>query len=81
MPRFFFHVEDDDVRVKDEIGRALPDEEAAWYQAVRSGRDLVRVDALIGSCSGRHWVHIEDESGRTIDRISLADIACFAGSD
>jgi hypothetical protein len=80
MPRFFFHVENDGVQVKDEIGLALPDEEAAWFQAVRSGRDLIRAGALIGGEWGRHWVRIEDESGIPVDCIPLAQIACFAES-
>ena len=40
MPRYYFHVARDGGRLQDEEGLALPDAEAAWYQAVRSAREL-----------------------------------------
>lgn len=79
MPRFFFHLEGRPVRVRDETGLRLPDEEAAWYQAVRSGRDLIRAEEVIGGAWGDQWVEIEDEAGLKVDRIRLADIARYGG--
>jgi hypothetical protein len=79
MPRYFFHFESHGVRVRDEVGLRLPDAEAAWYQAVRSGRDLIRAERTLGCTFDSHTVEIEDESGGPVDRIPLEEIARFAG--
>jgi hypothetical protein len=79
MRRFFFHFEYRGVRVEDEVGLALPDEEAAWYQAVRSGRDLIRAEQVIGCAWGEQWVQIEDEAGLPVDRLPLVEIASYSG--
>ena len=79
MPRFFFHFEHKGVRLADEEGLALPDQEAAWYQAVRNARDLIRADAAIGCGWDDQWVQIEDESGMPVDKIPLVEIARYAG--
>ena len=79
MPRFFFHFETHGVRVRDELGLALPDQEAAWYQAVRNARDLICAEAAIGGGWSDQWVQIEDEAGTPVDRIPLDEIARYAG--
>ena len=79
MPRFFFHFENHGVRLEDEVGLALPDQEAAWYQAVRNARDMIRAEAAIGAGWEQQWVQIEDETGMPVDRIPLDEIARYAG--
>ena len=79
MPRFFFHFENHGVRVRDEQGLALPDQEAAWYHAVRNARDLIRAEAAMGVAWADQWVQIEDEAGFPVDRIPLDEIARYAG--
>ena len=79
MPRFFFHFENQGVRLRDEVGLALPDQEAAWYQAVRNARDLIRAEREIGCGWAEQWVAIEDEAGLPVDRIPLEEIARYAG--
>jgi len=79
MPRFFFHFENRGVRVADETGLALPDEEAAWYHAVRNARDLISAESAIGCPWTGQWVQIDDESGIPVDRIPLEEIARYAG--
>ncbi len=79
MPRFFFHFETHGVRLADEVGLALPDQEAAWYQAVRNARDLIQAEAAIGGGWDEQWVQIEDEAGLPVDRIPLGEIARYAG--
>jgi hypothetical protein len=79
MPRYFFHFESDGVRVRDEVGLSLPDAEAAWYQAVRSARDLLRAERTLGCTFDHQTVEIEDDRGMPIDRIPLEEIAGFAG--
>jgi hypothetical protein len=80
MPHFYFHFESSGVRVRDEVGLALPDAEAAWYQAVRSARDLIRAEATIGCSWEQQAVEIMDEKGLRIDRVPLQEIAGFSGA-
>ena len=80
MPRYYFHFEDRGVRVRDEVGLALPDAEAAWYQAVRSARDLIRAEESIGCSWEEQAVDIEDEAGVRVERVPLLEIARFAGA-
>ncbi len=80
MPRFFFHFENRGTRLKDEIGVSLPDEEAAWYQAVRNARELIHAERLIGCAWDSQWVQIEDEKGVPVDKIPLEEIARYAAA-
>ena len=79
MPRYFFHLESHGVRVRDEVGLRLPDPEAAWYQAVRNARDLIRAERTIGCTLDDQAVEIEDDRGVPVDRIPLEEIARYAG--
>ena len=81
MPRYFFHFETQGVRVRDEVGLPLPDAEAAWYQAVRSARDLIRAESSIGCSWDAQAVQIEDQEGFPVDRVPLLEIARFAGAN
>ena len=66
--------------MRDEVGFALPDAEAAWYQAARSARDLIRAEASIGCSWDEQAVEIEDDQGVRVDRLPLIEIARFAGA-
>ena len=78
MPRFYFHVAREGRRLQDEEGLALPDAEAAWYQAVRSARELIRAELTMGTRWERESIEIEDERGARIDQVALADIVHYA---
>ena len=78
MPRFYFHLETGEAKLKDEEGVALPDAEAAWYQAVRSARDLIRADLCLGSSWQGRRMEIEDEQGSSVDHLLFEDVASFA---
>jgi hypothetical protein len=80
MPRYFFHFESHGNRVRDDVGLVLPDAEAAFYQAVRSARDLIGAESAIGCCFDDHTVEIEDDRGVPVERIPLQEVANFAGS-
>lgn len=80
MPRYFFHFESQGVRVRDDVGLALPDVEAAWYQAVRSGRDLISAESTLGCSWEGQTVEIEDEAGLRVERVPLLEIARYAGA-
>lgn len=77
MPRYYFHFESRGVRTRDEIGLALPDAEAAWYQAVRSAQDLIRAEKSLGCSFLEQTVAIEDEEGAPIDKVPLQEVARF----
>lgn len=78
MPRFFFHLDDAGYQLKDEEGMALPDAEAAWYQAVRSARELIRADLHLGSSWRGRRVEIEDEQGFPVHQVRFEEVANFA---
>jgi hypothetical protein len=78
MPRFFFHFHGQGAPLRDEDGLTLPDEEAAWYQAVRSARELIGIDLQRDCCLANQAVEIEDESGFPIAVISLQEVVNYA---
>lgn len=78
MPRFYFHLDREGGRLYDEEGLALPDAEAAWYQAVRSARELIRAEPALGVRWDRQAIEIVDEGGARIDQVALADIVHYA---
>jgi Domain of unknown function (DUF6894) len=78
MPRFYFHLAREGGRLRDEEGLALPDAEAAWYQAVRSARELVRAELALGGRWDHQAIEIVDDGGTPVDRLALADIVPYA---
>ena len=78
MPRYYFHIARDGGRLHDEEGLALPDAEAAWYQAVRSARELIRADVALGTRWDHQVIEIVEEGGMPVDRVPLADIVHYA---
>lgn len=78
MPRFYFHLARDGGRLQDEEGLALPDAEAAWYQAVRSARELILADLTLGVRWDHQAIEIVDEGGTPVDKLALADIVHYA---
>lgn len=75
MPHFFFHLQHGKARVEDRRGVALPDAEAAWYQAYRNARDLILADEV----ERRQWcqqtVEVVDERGGHVWTMPLSEIA------
>jgi hypothetical protein len=78
MPRFFFHFHDGGSRLEDEEGSVLPDAEAAWYQAVRSARDIISHDLSCGSWRPGRSVEIEDEQGLAVWAFRFEEVAGVA---
>ena len=74
MPRFYFHFQNDSGRTEDAEGIILPDEEAAWFQAVRSARDLYGEDALGGTVEPDLRVEIQDEEGRCVLDVPIQEV-------
>jgi hypothetical protein len=78
MPRYYFHLQTRGDRLRDEQGLALPDAEAAWYQAVRSARDFLHADLELGCSFEGQIVEIEDELGAPVAELPLCEIASYA---
>jgi hypothetical protein len=75
MPHFFFHLHHGKSRLEDRSGVALPDAEAAWYQAYRSARDLITAEARIGRQWGGQTLEVVDERGGHVWTMPLSEIA------
>jgi len=78
MPRYYFHLHAPRDHLIDETGVVLPDCEAAWYQAVRSAREVIRADLHLGLSFEEQAIEIVDEKGMPVEQIPLADIASYA---
>ena len=78
MPHYYFHLAREGGRLQDEEGLKLPDAEAAWYQAVRSARELIRAELTLGGQWDRQAIEICDERGTRLDQVALADIVHYA---
>ncbi|HYI41132.1 MAG TPA: hypothetical protein VE053_12525 [Allosphingosinicella sp.] len=78
MPHYYFHLAREGGRLDDEEGLKLPDAEAAWYQAVRSARELIRGGLVLETRWDSHSIEIFDEAGTRLDQVVLADIVPYA---
>jgi hypothetical protein len=78
MPRYYFHLQADAGRLEDEVGMPLPDAEAAFYQAVRSARELIRAELALGGRWERHMIVIADDKGAPVERLELEEVARYA---
>jgi hypothetical protein len=74
MPHFFFHLQNGKARLEDRCGVALPDAEAAWYQAYRSARDLLAADRRERQAWKGHSVEVVDERGGHVWTMPLIEI-------
>jgi len=70
MPRYYFHVREGATLTRDVCGRELPDAEAAWEEAIATGR------ALLGERSGglHRTIEIADATGYVVDEVNSRDI-------
>ena len=78
MPRYYFHVHDDDVEI-DLVGLEFPDAEAARGDALRGARDLASDEVARGYLKLHHRVEVQDESGAVIASIAFRDAVAVEG--
>ena len=78
MPHYYFHLSRNGAALRDEAGVRLPDPEAAWYQAVRSARELIRAELVMGGRWDDQAIEIVDERGAPVDHLPLAEVAGYA---
>lgn len=78
MPTYYFHYSDGRERRVDPQGMRLPDDEAAWYQAVRSARELIRADLRRAPIDPGSRFEIEDEEGVPVLAVPLEEVVRLA---
>ena len=71
MPRYFFHVRENDTVFEDKHGLVFDDISAACAWAVQDARMLVAQGA-VGQPLAEHWIEIGDEKGDTVATFSFA---------
>jgi len=78
MPRYFFHVFDDDVAI-DEEGLDLPDPAAAESEALKGARALACEQVSQGHLHLDHRVEVTDENGAAMHTISFRNAVNVTG--
>ena len=72
MPRFYFHVFNDETSV-DEEGRELPDLEAARAQAIADARSLMSDGLKLGRIVLSHHIAVQNEQGELVLNVTFGD--------
>ncbi len=78
MPRFYFHFDDGRSRKPDPEGMILPDAEAAWYQGVRSAREIILSEFPGLPVTPGPRFEIVDEEGQPVWAVPFDEVAGLA---
>jgi hypothetical protein len=78
MPRYFFHLYNDQT-VMDEEGVELPDIEAALANGIKEAREIMLDTVLQGRINFSHWIDIADESGAVVRTVSFGEAVAVEG--
>jgi hypothetical protein len=73
MPRFFFHMRDEDWLVEDPEGCELSDLEAARAKAADVARDYLAGRLRAGQALDFDWVEIWDSAGQMLETVPFPD--------
>jgi hypothetical protein len=76
MPRYYFHLHDDE-EARDEEGRELADADAARAEAIRGARDLMAGDVKEGKLTLSHWISVHDQGGHQVFSVRFRDAVEF----
>jgi len=71
MPRYFFHLRNDNGEAEDETGQELPDLEAARRRALKAAGEIIAEELAQGRDRVRIAIDIEDEGGRRMLTLPL----------
>lgn len=74
MPRYFFHMLEQDERRPDPDGVELPDDEAAVDEATKAARDFIVEAIMTGNIVDGQIIEIVDQTGRQVQRLPLRSI-------
>jgi len=78
MPRYFFHVHNDEF-VPDEEGQLFPDDSAARECALEGARDLVCMSVKNGHLNLDHYVAVADEGGQVLFHVTFREAFTLQG--
>ena len=80
MPRYFFHVRDEDGDIsRDEEGQDLPDLEAARTEAVSTNREMLGERLLHGGSLNHRQIEIADAGGKILLKVDARDVLFHDG--
>jgi hypothetical protein len=74
MPRFFFHIHDDQGMSPDDEGMELPDAEAAKREAEASARDYLAGATVSDTMGDDRRIEVTDADGVHVATIKLRDL-------
>jgi hypothetical protein len=74
MPRYFFHIVDDDGSVPDHEGLEFPDREAAKRECETSAQQLFLQNLLSHREVDARRIEVTDESGEVVEVCRLKDL-------
>ena len=80
MPRYFFHIHNDEY-VPDEEGQELADVAAARTCALEGARDLVCNSVKDGHLNLDHYLSVADETGRVLFNVTFREAFTIEGRD
>jgi hypothetical protein len=72
MPRYFFHVFNDDVTI-DEEGQDFTDQALAHARALREARELMAETVRTGRIVLSHRIAVDDAEGRRLFEVTFGD--------
>jgi hypothetical protein len=75
MPHYYFNLCCEDYETTDLVGEMCPGVEAARREALRTAREIIRDDLLLGRTLHRGWIEVEDEEHRAVLRLPLSAAA------
>ena len=73
MPRYFFHLHND-LDVRDEEGRDLPDIETAHSVAEDDARTMAAESVRMGHLTLAHFVEVTGQEGRPLFRVTFGEV-------
>ena len=78
MPKYFFHVRDDNAYIEDREGQDLPDLDAARNEATVAARELFSEAVLQGDVLNDRKFEIADSHGTVRAVVSFRDVVRFS---
>ena len=78
MPRYFFHLREDDLDAVDEEGLELLDDHEAIETARQAAADLASAAVKEGRVIGEQRIEVVDSSGRVVRVITMREVVMLA---
>lgn len=77
MPRFFFHLQEAEQRIQDDVGIELPDVQAALDYAEQAARDILSDEVRQGEVVDQESIQVIDESGALVSSLLVKSVVNF----